>query len=207
MNAQSVPERFLKALTDRDFIRLADCLAPNVSMRLLLPRGPEERSGRAEVSARIEGWFAAAPRFEVDAVDHATVGPRHRLTWRIRLVRQGDGASGPWEVIEQVAFCNEGPDGIERLDLLCSGFHPEPERSSGLVHVLEAGDRGCADGLAQEFRRQLASIPAGDSLAVIVSDPAAKEDLPALARLLGHSVTSVQAHDDGRLTINVEKRA
>jgi hypothetical protein len=131
MDTQNAPERFLKALTDRDFIRLADCLASNVSMRLLLPRGPEERSGRAEVSARIEGWFATAPRFEVDAVEHATVGPRHRLTWRFRLVREGDGFSRPWEVIEQVAFCNEGPDGIERLDLLCSGFHPEPEPRSG----------------------------------------------------------------------------
>ena len=207
MDAQSAPERFLEALTDRDFPRLADCLAPNVSMQLLLPRGPEERSGRADVSARLEGWFAAAPQFEVDAAHHAMVGARHRLTWRFRLVRQGEGAEGPWEVLEQVAFCDEGPDGIERLDLLCSGFHPEPERSSGLVHVLEAGDRGCADGLAQEFRRRLAAIPAGDSLAVIVSDPAAKEDLPALARLLGQSVTSVEAHKDGRLTINVEKRA
>ena len=128
MNTQSAPERFLKALTDRDFIRLADCLASNVSMRLLLPRGPEERSGRAEVTARLQGWFATAPRFEVDAVDHASIGSRHRLTWRFRVVREGDGAGRPWEVIEQVAFCNEGPDGIERLDLLCSGFHPEPER-------------------------------------------------------------------------------
>jgi hypothetical protein len=131
MDTQSASERFLKALTDRDFIRLADCLASNVSMRLLLPRGPEERSGRAEVAARLQGWFATAPRFEVDAVDHATVGPRHRLMWRFRVVREGDGAGRPWEVIEQVAFFNEGPDGIERLDLLCSGFHPEPERSSG----------------------------------------------------------------------------
>ena len=181
MDAQSAPERFLEALTDRDFVRLADCLAPTVTMRLLLPRGPEERSGRPEVAARLQGWFAAAPSFEVDARDHSTVGSRHRLSWRFRLVRQRDGAGGPWEVIEQVAFCDDGPEGIERLDLLCSGFHAEPERSSGLVHVLDAGEMGCADGLADEFRRQVGAIPAGDSLAVIVSDPAAKEDLPAIA--------------------------
>lgn len=149
MDTQSASERLLKALTDRDFIRLADCPALNVSMRLLLPRGPEERAGRAEAAARLEGWFAAAPRFEVDAVDHATIGPRHRLTWRFRLVRGSDGFGGPWEVIEQVAFCNEGPDGIERLDLLCSGFHRETEPSSGLARSLEAGDPGTADGLAQ----------------------------------------------------------
>ncbi len=57
--------------------------------------------------------------------------------WRFRVVREGDGAGRPWEVIEQVAFFNEGPDGIERLDLLCSGFHPEPERSSGQAETAE----------------------------------------------------------------------
>jgi TusA-related sulfurtransferase len=64
---------------------------------------------------------------------------------------------------------------------------------------------GCADGLAQEFRRQLSEVAVGDSLTVLVRDPAAKEDLPALARLLGQSVTSVEAHDDGRLAVTVEK--
>jgi TusA-related sulfurtransferase len=207
MNAQSAPERFLEALTDRDFIRLAGSLAPEVNMRLLLPRGPEQRSGQSEVAARLEGWFATAPRFEVGSTDHAIIGSRHRLSWRFQLVRQGDGSGGPWEVIEQVAFCDEGPEGIERLDLLCSGFHAEAERSSGPVHVLDAGDMGCAVGLADEFRRRVAGIPAGDSLAVIVRDPAAKEDLPALARLLGHSVTSVQGHGDGHVTFSVERRA
>src|SRR5207253_5824511 len=158
MNAQSAPERFLEALTDRDFIRLADCLASEVSMRLLLPRGPEQRSGRPEVAARLEGWFATAPRFEVEATDHSTIGSRHQLSWRFRLVRQYDHAAGPWEVIEQVAFCDEGPEGIERLDLLCSGFHAEAEQGSGLVHVMDAGDMGCTDGLADEFRRQVGAI-------------------------------------------------
>jgi len=49
-------------------------------------------------------------------------------------------------------------------------------------------------------------VPAGGSLKVVVSDPAAKEDLPSLARLLGQRVTSTEAHGDGRLTITVEKQ-
>ena len=65
---------------------------------------------------------------------------------------------------------------------------------------------GCADGLAQEFRRRMAEVPLGGSLEVVVSDPAAKEDLPSLARLLGQLVTSTEAHDDGRLTITVERQ-
>jgi TusA-related sulfurtransferase len=74
------------------------------------------------------------------------------------------------------------------------------------MHVFEAGEMGCADGLAQEFRRRLAEVPIGESLQVVVSDPAAKEDLPSLARLLGQRVTSTEAHDDGHLTITVERQ-
>jgi len=31
------------------------------------------------------------------------------------------------EVIEQVAFIDVGPDGISKIDLMCSGFLPEEE--------------------------------------------------------------------------------
>ena len=81
-----------------------------------------------------------------------------------------------------------------------------PIAAASSVQVFEAGAMGCADGLAQEFRRQMATVPIGGSLEVVVSDPAAKEDLPSLARLLGQRVTSTEAHDDGRLTITVERR-
>jgi len=30
-------------------------------------------------------------------------------------------------VIEQVAFVDSGPDGVYRLDLVCSGFLPDAE--------------------------------------------------------------------------------
>ena len=80
----------------------------------------------------------------------------------------------------------------------------KPEGSP--ADVWDAGDMGCADGLAQEFRRQIAKVSIGGSLEVVVSDPAAKEDLPSLARLLGQRITSTEAHDDGRLTITVERQ-
>ena len=37
-------------------------------------------------------------------------------------------------------------------------------------------------------------------------DPAAKEDLPPLARMMGHEVRSIETPDDGRLLITVERR-
>jgi len=127
---------------------------------------------------------------------------RHRLSWRFNVVWDG----GSRDVIEQLVYLDLGPQGVERIDLLCSGFQKELSLAVGPAQVFDAGDMGCADGLAQEFRRQIAKVAIGGSLEVVVSDPAAKEDLPSLARLLGQRITSTEAHDDGRLTITVERQ-
>ena len=71
--------------------------------------------------------------------------------------------------------------------------------------MFDAGTLGCADGLAQEFRRRVLAIPVGDVLLVETSDPAAKEDLPPLARMMGHTVRSVEPSGNGRLLITVER--
>ena len=144
----------------------------------------------------------SASTFELISSSQETVGERHRLSWRFRVLREGNSR----ELIEQLVFLNLGPDGIEQIDLLCSGFQTEPGVATGPAQVFEAGAMGCADGLAQEFRRRIANVPMGGSLEVVVSDPAAKEDLPSLARLLGQRVTSTEAHDDGRLTVTVERQ-
>ncbi len=57
---ESAPDAFLSALSTRDFGRFAECLAPGVQVRMLLPRGPEVRSGREEIARRFEGWFSPA---------------------------------------------------------------------------------------------------------------------------------------------------
>lgn len=114
----TAPDAFLAAITSRDFGRLAECLSPKAQARLFLPRGPEVRSGREDIARRFEGWFAPATVFEVLASQHEQVGPRNRLNWRFRLIRDGQTR----EVIEQVAFVSVGQDGISEIDLLCSGF-------------------------------------------------------------------------------------
>jgi len=90
------------------------------------------------------------------------------------------------------------------FDLLCSGFHSLRKPASG-VHEFDAGTLGCADGLAGEFRKQIGAIPVGDVLIVTARDPAAREDLPPLARMMGHTVRSVETPGDGRLLMTVER--
>jgi TusA-related sulfurtransferase len=81
------------------------------------------------------------------------------------------------------------------------------EAKVGAIHHFDAGNLGCASGLAEEFRRRLEEIATGDRLEVVARDPAAKEDLPSLARMLGHEVNSVKPHSDGGIVITVERRA
>jgi TusA-related sulfurtransferase len=202
MAERTTSQKFLKLLAARDFERLAATLASDAHARMLLPYGLEEDAGRDAIVSRIKSWFGSASNFDLTFSSDEAVGPRHRLSWRFNVVRDG----GSSEVIEQLAFLDLGPHGIERIDLLCSGFQMEPSVASSPAQIFEAGAMGCADGLAQEFRRQIAKVPIGGSLEVVVSDPAAKEDLPSLARLLGQRVTSTEAHDDGRLTITVERK-
>jgi TusA-related sulfurtransferase len=201
MQEQPAPNAFLSALLVRDFARLAESLAPSAQARLLLPRGPEVQSGRDAIAHRLEGWFATASAFEVLDSGCDVLGSRTRLNWRFRLSRDGETT----EVIEQVAFVAVDADGISEIALLCSGFLKE--EPPGGSRVFDAGSMGCGDGLAQEFRRRLGEVGVGESLTVIVSDPAAKEDLPSLVRMLGQSITAVETQTDQRLAITVEKRA
>jgi SAM-dependent methyltransferase/TusA-related sulfurtransferase len=76
----------------------------------------------------------------------------------------------------------------------------------GAIHHFDAGDLGCASGLAEEFRRRLEAIAPGDRLEVVARDPAAKEDLPSLARMLGHQVNSLEPRSDGGVVMTVERR-
>jgi TusA-related sulfurtransferase len=202
MAERATSQKFLELLAARDFERLAATLASDAHARLLLPYGLEEDAGRDAIVRRIESWFGSASVFDLMSSTEEAVGLRHRLSWRFSVVRDGRSR----EVIEQLVYLDLGPHGIEQIDLLCSGFQIEPGVAAGPMQVFEAGAMGCADGLAQEFRRRIAKVPIGGSLEVVVSDPAAKEDLPSLARLLGQRVTSTEAHDDGRLTITVERQ-
>jgi TusA-related sulfurtransferase len=192
------PEEFVELLAARDFDRLAGTLAEDAQGRLLLPYGLEEPTGRDAIVAHFKRWFGSASRFELTSSDEEVVGSRHRITWRFNVEREGRR-----EVIEQLVYIELGPQGIRNIDLLCSGFQQD---TANAVKHFDAGAMGCADGLAQEFRQQLADVPVGAFLEVVVRDPAAKEDLPSLARLLGQQIRSIDSTADGRQIITVERK-
>lgn len=196
---------FVKALARRDFEAVEATLSPAAIFRGLLPPGTMERQDAASVVELLSAWFGAAERFEVQEASAQAVADRMLIRYRFRLRPHPFVPESGWHVIEQQAYCQITDGKIVSLDLLCTGFRPEPEIESGVLHTFDAGTMGCADGLSGEFSRRIKSIAVGDVLTVVARDPAAKEDLPPLARMMGQQVLSVDQNEDGSLSITVER--
>ena len=200
---RDVATAFLNALTARDFAAARSVLADELPMRMLVPGGLMSDVGADAAIGRISSWFTVADPFEVEASSAVEVEGRAAVTYRLRL-HKPDG----WYLIEQHLMLDVDAGGrITAIDLLCSGFRSIASDEPGLelTHRYDAGNLGCADGLAGQFRQQIQRIPIGHVLVVSTSDPAAKEDLPSLARLMGHVVVSIEAPGDGRTHITVER--
>jgi len=204
MAEQRVARRFVEAVMSNDRDTAVATLAPAVRFRHLIPRGPREIWGADETVDVFLGWFGDARELEVQSLLVEPIADRTSVRYQVRLRENGG-----WEVVEQQQFLDMDEAGrIAAIDLLCSGFRPDVEADmdpATQTHRFDAGTMGCADGLAQEFRRRILAIPPGDILEVETTDPAAKEDLPPLARMMGHTVRSTESTGDGRLLITVER--
>jgi TusA-related sulfurtransferase len=201
MEAHEVGAAFLDALAARQFTAARSLLADHVRFRMLLPSGLKTEADAEATIGRFIGWFADANPFEVETSSAGEIERRATVTYRFRL-HDADG----WQVIEQHLMLDVDADGrVEAIDLLCSGFRSIAMDEHDGVHRFDAGNVGCADGLAGEFRRHMQQIPVGHVLVVSTRDPAAKEDLPPLARMMGHVVRSIETPGDGRLLVSVER--
>ena len=201
MEAHEVGAAFLDALAARQFTAARSLLADHVRFRMLLPSGLKTEADAETTIGRFIGWFADANPFEVVISSAGEIEGRGAVTYRFRL-HDADG----WQVIEQHLMLDVDADGrVEAIDLLCSGFRSIAMDEHDRVHRFDAGNLGCADGLAGEFRRHMQQIPIGHVLVVSTRDPAAKEDLPPLARMMGHVVRSIETPGDGRLLVSVER--
>ena len=126
----SVGGVFLEALAIRDYALMARTLAPTVRFRAMLPPGPMDWEGAAEVAGVFSSWFGDANDFEVVDATVGEVGGRLHMSWRLRVRPAPFGIGEGWHVIEQQAYA-DAAQAIESLDLLCSGFHSERAGESG----------------------------------------------------------------------------
>ena len=113
---------FVAALAERDYSRLAGTLAPDVRMRALIPPGPIEISGPEAASAKFSSWFGDVEDLELVSSGSDAVADRLHVYYRLRVRKPGD----VWKLVEQHMLCAFDGDRIAALDLVCSGFRPDP---------------------------------------------------------------------------------
>jgi SnoaL-like domain len=109
------------ALAERDFLRLAETLTPDVRMRALIPPGPIELSGADTAAAKFSSWFADAEEFELIRSGSDTVADRLHVFYRLRLRKPGDHR----KIVEQHLLCALDEGRITAIDLVCTGFRPD----------------------------------------------------------------------------------
>ncbi|MGA9345101.1 MAG: nuclear transport factor 2 family protein [Nocardioidaceae bacterium] len=117
---------FVEAVAAQNFDLLASTLDPDVRMRALLPRGFVEYTGATEVAAAFRTWFGDVEAFELVDATIGDIAGRTVLRWRARVIKpaKGDG----WLTIEQHVLADlAASGGVGQLDLMCSGFRPEPQ--------------------------------------------------------------------------------
>ncbi len=120
-------ETFVDAVVRRDFGGLQAVMSDDVRFRLLVPKGPQAHVGAAEAVGRFVGWYGAVDELRLESSSTGTLAGRLVLAYRLRLL-DADG----WRVIEQHVVADVAPDGrLEAIDLLCTGFHPDPEPGTG----------------------------------------------------------------------------
>jgi TusA-related sulfurtransferase/ketosteroid isomerase-like protein len=196
-----VGHAFVDAIGRRDFAALEAVFHPNIDFRALVPGEAVTTTGAAGAIACFRRWFGDKTDIEIVDREVALLVDTLRVGYRARLKKAGE----PLVVAQTCCGHVEGGQ-FATLDLLCTGFRPELAVVSGTTtHVFDAGDLGCGSGLPREFRTRLAQIPVGHVLEVVTNEPAAREDLPSLARMLGHQVRAVEADTDGKLRIRVER--
>jgi hypothetical protein len=118
-DASAVGTRLVEAIVARDAEALAACFAPAVELRALVPRGLRERTGAADATALISGWYADVTDLRLVDSHTEEVSDRLHVAYTVDLVEDGR----PY-VVQQQLYCKIADGVIARVDLVCSGFRP-----------------------------------------------------------------------------------
>jgi SnoaL-like domain len=119
VHTTEVAERFLDALSRRDFIALGALFAEDARLRGLVPTALREAEGREAIAERFALWNDAED-WELMGADVEPVADMIRIRWRVDAT---DPEAGP-VTFEQTAYAEVGERGITRMNVVCSGERP-----------------------------------------------------------------------------------
>ena len=119
----AVAERFLEALTRRDYAGLGACFAPDGTLRSVVRPGWREDDGPDAISERFRIWTGDIDDYEVVESEAAPFADLLRLRWVVRGVDTSTPGAGP-STFEQSAYAELDGGLITRMRLACSGDRP-----------------------------------------------------------------------------------
>lgn len=70
------------------------------------------------------------------------------------------------------------------------------------IRTFDYGNKGCGEGVSTQFKQDIAGVDPGQMVEVIVREPSARTDLPAMCRMLGHDLVWSD-ESDGVLRMHV----
>ena len=123
VQATDVAERFLAALSHRDFGELAATFVEDGVLRGLVPSTLREEHGNRAVAGRFRFWFDDVEGFEVVESGVDMLADVVRIRWRVVGF---DPELGPC-VTEQTAYAGLDGGRIAWMNLVCSGDRPLEE--------------------------------------------------------------------------------
>jgi TusA-related sulfurtransferase len=157
----------------------------------------------------LQKWFGDADELHVLNSSVDQIVDRIHTAYRFRLRNKLD-----WQLAEQQAYCTVDQGLIGVMNLLCSGFRPDPktqdrQAQSAMNHssgqgefgagaFYDAGPRGCAEGPLDEIGGLMRQLASGQTLEVRAFDPSVTRDLPAWFRLVGYDLVK---HEGDRYLI------
>ena len=116
----AVGHEVVVAVRERDWVRLAGCLTPDVAFRAVVPSRTEplrEHIGVEAACAQMARWFDGGEFYEMTNSDVHMTADRLHVGYRCHGI---DG--GTWYTVEQHLFATLADGRISHLNLVCSGF-------------------------------------------------------------------------------------
>jgi SnoaL-like domain len=119
VHTTEVADRFVEALSRRDFAGLAATFAEDGRLRGLVPSALREAEGREAIAERFAIWNDAEDWELLDS-EIEPVADLVRIRWRVGSTEPDTGRA----VFEQTAYAEIGDRGIIGMNLVCSGHRP-----------------------------------------------------------------------------------
>jgi hypothetical protein len=121
---ETVVRRLLDAIVTRDEAALFGLFAEDLWFRAMLVREVVEHHDPVAAVAMFRGWFGRGIPLEVLRTATYPTASRHFLSYRFRL--RPVWAPDVWHEIEQAGYVRVREGRVARLDLVCTGFVPQP---------------------------------------------------------------------------------